>query len=97
MPPFFIRNSFKGPSFIRVSLFVVRPFNNLQIGLVAVYKKKLIFDKATDALFMFVKISDFLRRCNAVQTSLMAVTSNTNCFHASKTFQAFPPFQIKSR
>ncbi len=55
-----IRNSFKAPLFIRVSLFVVRPFNNLPIG-------------------------------------LMAVTSDTNCFDASKTFQAFPPFQIKSR
>ncbi len=35
--------------------------------------KELIFDKATDAFFMFVKISDFLRLCNAVETGLMAV------------------------
>ena len=38
-----------------------------------VYKKELIFDRVTNALSMFVKISDFLRRCNAVQPGLMAV------------------------
>ena len=38
-----------------------------------VYKKELIFDKAFDAFFMFVKTSDFLRRCKAVQICLMAV------------------------
>ena len=36
-------------------------------------KKELIFDKVTKALFMFVKTSDFLRRCNALQIGLMAV------------------------
>ncbi len=34
--------------------------------------KELTFDKVTDALFMFVKISDFLKHRSAVQLGLMA-------------------------
>ncbi len=61
-----MRNSCNVPLRIRVSIFVERQSESNQIGLMAVYKKKFIFDKITNALFMFVRIFDFLRRCNAV-------------------------------
>ena len=35
--------------------------------------KEFIFDKITNTLFKFVKISDFLRHRNAVQLGLMTV------------------------
>ena len=44
-----------------------------QIGLMAVYQKERNFGRVTNVLFMFVKIYDFLRRCNAVQIRPMAV------------------------